>query len=59
MTEGEVCPDETKSARNRPLHAVSPPYPVPLGQKGGSWFPETACSAIIEADFGSHMGNVG
>jgi uncharacterized protein YjbJ (UPF0337 family) len=30
-----------------------------LWLENGSWFPDTACSAIIRADVGSHLGNVG
>jgi hypothetical protein len=44
---GEVCPDEAKSTWNRTPHAAGPPYPVPLAQEDGPWFPRYACSAII------------
>lgn len=30
-----------------------------LGLKSGSWFPDTACSAIIGADVGNHLEHVG
>ncbi len=42
-----ICPDEAKSTRNPPPHAAGPPYPALLGLENGSWFPNTACSAIV------------
>jgi hypothetical protein len=57
-TGGEVRPDEAKSTRIRPPHVGRPPYPAMLGIENGSWFPDTACSAIIGADGGGHLGNV-
>lgn len=59
MTEGEVCPDETKPAPIGPPQAVGPPESVPFAQASGSWFPDPACSAIIGLDSRSHPGNVG
>ena len=59
MTEGEVRPDEAESAQTGPPRAVCLPNLVLFGLESGSWFPETACSAIIAAVFVSHLGNVG
>ena len=59
MTEGEVRPDEAESAQTGPPRAVCLPNLVLFGLQSGSWFPETTCSTIIGADFGSHLGNVG
>jgi hypothetical protein len=59
MTEGEMCPDETKSAPIGPPQAVRPPNSVPHGQESGSWFPDLACSAIIRLGLRRHLGNVG
>ena len=58
MTEGEVCPDETKSTPIAPLQAVRPPNSVLYVQESGSWFPDPACSAIIRPSLRSHLGNV-
>ena len=59
MTEGEVCPDETKSTPIAPLQAVRPPNSALYVQESGSWFPDPACSAIIRPSLRSHLGNVG
>jgi hypothetical protein len=59
MTDGEVCPDETKSAPIGPLLAVRPSNPVPNGQKSVSWFLDLACLAIIVAGMRRHLGNFG
>jgi hypothetical protein len=59
MTEGEVCPDETKSIPIAPLQAVRPPNSTPYLQESGSWFPDPACSAIIRPSLRSQLRNVG
>ena len=59
LAEGEVCPDEAESARNRPLQAICPTRSGPVRPTSGSWFPETAYSATLGAGFGSHVGKVG
>ncbi len=59
MTEGEMCPDETKSDPVGLPQAVRPPNSVPYGQESGSWFLDPACSAIIRLGLRSHLGNVG
>ena len=59
MTEGEVCPDETKLAPTGPPRAICPPNPVPFGLESGLWFPDPACSAIFGTGVRNHLGKVG
>ena len=59
MTKGEVCPNEVKIGRNRVVRATRRPEARLIERKTGSWFQNRAGSAIIEAEFGSYLGNVG
>jgi len=59
MTEGEVCPDEEKSAQIGPPEAVRPPNSVPYPQESGSWFFDPAYLAIMGLGLRDHLGNVG
>ncbi len=59
MTEGAVCPDETESAQTEPPQAVRPPIWHRSSWKAVHGFPKQACLAIIGAEFGGHLGNVG
>ena len=56
MTEGVVCPDETKSNLIAPLQAVRPPNSVLCVQESGSWFFDPACSAIMRPSFEESSG---
>ena len=59
MTEGEVCPNEVGSDRNRVPKAVRRSKALPSGWECSSWFHAGACSATIGAEFGTYLGNVG
>ncbi len=59
MTEGEVCQDRTDSAQIGPPRAVRQREADPAGPRFGPRFPDPALSAIVGAEFGSHLGNVG
>jgi len=54
MTEGEVCPDEEKSARFGPSAAARPPKPVPNHQWLGPPFLDPAFLAIFGTGLMSH-----
>ena len=58
ITEGEVCPDEEKSAQIGPLAAVWSPNPAPQGQRLASLYRDPACLAIVGGDSKRHLGNV-
>jgi hypothetical protein len=58
MMEGAVCQDGEESARNGPPWAVRQPKPRLLRPRCDSRFLDPACSAMIAARFGSHLGNV-
>jgi hypothetical protein len=57
----EIGEDLTRRivAGNARHRAAEMPYPVLLGLENCTWFPDTACLAIIWAAVGSHLGNVG
>ena len=44
--------------KSAPEHGRSTPLALP-GIENGSSFPDTVCSAIIAADDGSHLENLG
>ncbi len=55
MTEGEVCPDETKSTPIAPLQAVRPPNSALYVQESGSWFPDPM---RVEKSFVRNLGGL-
>ena len=62
MTEGEVCLDCAKMAetqRQTQLDRASAVKNPPFKRKRYSWFQDEARLAIIGAEYGSHLGNVG
>lgn len=59
MKEGEVCPNEVKSDRNRLPNAARWSKARSSGPECRSLFQNEACSANIVAEFGAHLGNVG
>ena len=59
MTKGDVCPNELESGRNNVPKADRRSKVRSIGQECGSWFQAGARSAIIVAEFGSHLGNIG
>ena len=59
MTEGEVCPNEVESDRNRVPKAVRRSKDRFSGRECDKWLQNGACSATIGDEFGSYLGNVG
>lgn len=62
MTEGEVCLDYAKMAetqRQTQLDRASAVKKAPFKWKRNLWFQDEGRLAIIEAEFRSHLGNVG
>jgi hypothetical protein len=62
MTEGEVCLDRAKmieTQRQPRLDRASAAKKAPFKWKCNLWFQDEGRLAIIEAEFGSHLGNVG
>lgn len=59
MTEGEVCPNEVESDRNRAPKAVQWSKVRSSGRELCSRFQNGARSATIGSEFGSYLGNVG
>ena len=59
MTKGEVCPGEAGSALTGLSKAIRQSKTQLAGWKYCSCFQDRADSAIIGAEFGRHLGNVG
>ena len=58
MKEGEVCPNEVQSDRNRVPKAVRWSKVRSSRWERPSWFPNGARLATVRAEFESHLGNV-
>lgn len=59
MIKGQVCLDEMESGGNKGPKAVLRLKVRSGGRERGLWFQFGAGSAIIGAEFGRHLGNVG
>lgn len=59
MKEGEVCPNEVKSDRNRVPNAARWSKARSSGPECRLLFQNGACSATIGSECGSHLGNAG